>query len=102
MSGWVLRITNYAEKLLEGLKKLDWAEKVKLMQENWIGKSHGSLINFKLKDTDEKIKIFTTRPDTLWGVTFMVYAPEHEKIMELVKGSEYEEKVKKFVEKVSK
>lgn len=69
------------------------------MQKNWIGKSHGSLINFKLKDSKEIISIFTTRPDTLWGVTFMVYAPEHPRVLELVKGTKYEEKARKFVEK---
>ena len=99
---WFLRITKYAEELLDDIKKLDgWPEKIKVMQENWIGKSEGTLLDFKLKDSEEKIQVFTTRPDTLWGVTYMVYAPEHPRVKELVKGTEYEDKVKKFVDKVA-
>ncbi len=74
---WYLRITEYADKLLEGLKEVDYLPNVKLQQENWIGKSTGAFVNFKVKDTEETLKIYTTRPDTLFGVTFMVMAPEH-------------------------
>ena len=74
---WYLRITEYADKLLEGLKDVDYLPNVKLQQENWIGKSTGAFVNFKVKDTDETLRIYTTRPDTLFGVTFMVMAPEH-------------------------
>ncbi len=74
---WYLRITEYADKLLDGLKEVDYLPNVKLQQENWIGKSTGAFVNFKVKDTDETLKIYTTRPDTLFGVTFMVMAPEH-------------------------
>ncbi len=74
---WYLRITEYADKLLEGLKEVDYLPNIKLQQENWIGKSTGAFVNFSVKDTDEKLKIYTTRPDTLFGVTFMVMAPEH-------------------------
>lgn len=74
---WYLRITAYADKLLEGLKHVDYLPNIKLQQENWIGKSTGAFVEFKIKDTDEKLKIYTTRPDTLFGVTFMVMAPEH-------------------------
>ncbi len=74
---WYLRITEYADKLLEGLKEVDYLPNIKLQQENWIGKSTGAFVNFEIKDTDEKLKIYTTRPDTLFGVTFMVMAPEH-------------------------
>lgn len=74
---WYLRITAYADKLLEGLKEVDFLPNIKLQQENWIGKSTGAFVNFKVKDTDEKLRIYTTRPDTLFGVTFMVMAPEH-------------------------
>ena len=74
---WYLRITEYADKLLEGLEKVDYLPNVKLQQQNWIGKSTGAFVDFKLKDLDEKLKIYTTRPDTLFGVTFMVMAPEH-------------------------
>ena len=74
---WYLRITEYADKLLEGLKEVDYLPNVKLQQENWIGKSTGAFVNFAVKDTEETLKIYTTRPDTLFGVTFMVMAPEH-------------------------
>ncbi len=74
---WYLRITEYADKLLEGLETVDYLPNVKLQQVNWIGKSTGAFVNFNIKDTDEKLKIYTTRPDTLFGVTFMVMAPEH-------------------------
>ncbi len=74
---WYLRITEYADKLLEGLKEVDYLPNIKLQQENWIGKSTGAFVNFSVKDTDEMLKIYTTRPDTLFGVTFMVMAPEH-------------------------
>ncbi len=74
---WYLRITEYADKLLEGLKEVDYLPNIKLQQENWIGKSTGAFVNFEVNNTDEKLKIYTTRPDTLFGVTFMVMAPEH-------------------------
>ena len=74
---WYLRITEYADKLLEGLKEVDYLPNIKLQQENWIGKSTGAFVNFKLNGIDETLKIYTTRPDTLYGVTFMVIAPEH-------------------------
>ena len=74
---WYLRITEYADKLLDGLKKVDYLPNVKLQQENWIGRSTGAFVNFDIKGTDDKLRIYTTRPDTLYGVTFMVIAPEH-------------------------
>ena len=74
---WYLRITEYADRLLEGLKEVDYLPNIKLQQENWIGKSTGAFVDFKLKEVDESLKIYTTRPDTLYGVTFMVIAPEH-------------------------
>ena len=74
---WYLRITEYADKLLEGLKEVDYLPNIKLQQENWIGKSTGAFVSFAVNGTDEKLKIYTTRPDTLFGVTFMVMAPEH-------------------------
>jgi len=75
---WMLRITKYAERLLNDLEGLDWPEKVKRMQSEWIGKSHGAEIDFKVAGVSAKIRAFTTRPDTLFGATFMVLAPEHE------------------------
>ena len=74
---WYLRITEYADKLLEGLKEVDYLPNIKLQQENWIGKSKGAFVRFKVKEANEEFKIYTTRPDTLFGVTFMVMAPEH-------------------------
>ena len=74
---WYLRITEYADKLLQGLEEVDFLPNIKLQQENWIGKSTGAFVNFSIKDKDETLRIYTTRPDTLYGVTFMVIAPEH-------------------------
>ncbi len=74
---WYLRITAYADKLLEGLEKVDYLPNVKQQQVNWIGKSAGAFVNFSIKEAEEKLRIYTTRPDTLYGVTFMVIAPEH-------------------------
>ncbi len=80
---WMLKITDYAEKLLDDLKLLDWPDKVKKMQADWIGKSFGASLNFKVADSDLKIEVFTTRPDTLYGSTFLVLAPEHKLVKEL-------------------
>lgn len=74
---WYLRITEYADKLLQGLEEVDYLPTIKLQQQNWIGKSTGAFVDFKIKEHDEKLRIYTTRPDTLYGVTFMVIAPEH-------------------------
>ena len=89
---WYLRITEYADKLLEGLDSVDYLPNVKLQQENWIGKSTGAFVNFKVKDTDETLRIYTTRPDTLFGVTFMVMAPEHPML------DKYKDKIENFAE----
>ena len=80
---WMLKITAYADRLLADLDKLDWPEKVKKMQTDWIGKSHGAEVDFKVDGTDKKITVYTTRPDTLHGCTFMVMAPEHAMAKEL-------------------
>ncbi len=77
MKQWLLRISAYAERLLEGLDTLDWSDSIKEVQKNWIGRSEGAYINFKTEDKQHDIKVFTTRPDTLFGVSFMVLAPEH-------------------------
>ena len=74
---WYLRITEYADKLLQGLEEVNYLPNIKLQQQNWIGKSTGAFVDFAIKEQDEKLRIYTTRPDTLYGVTFMVIAPEH-------------------------
>ncbi len=100
---WFLKITQYADELLDGLKTLDgWPDRIRTMQENWIGKSHGVDIYFKLEGTDQILPTFTTRCDTTFSVTFLAIAPEHPMIDDLVKGTEYEQKVKEFVKKAKK
>ncbi|MBR5147361.1 MAG: leucine--tRNA ligase, partial [Bacteroidales bacterium] len=84
MKQWLLRITAYAERLLEGLETIDWSESIKEVQRNWIGKSMGASLLFDIADKDINIEVFTTRADTLFGASFMVLAPEHEMISELV------------------
>ncbi len=83
MKQWLLRVTAYAPRLLEGLDKLEWSESLKEIQRNWIGKSTGAQVFFDIEGSDKKLEIFTTRPDTIYGVTFMVIAPEHEWVKEL-------------------
>jgi len=97
---WFLRITAYADRLLKGLGKIDWPENVKKMQENWIGRSEGTEIEFPIKGSGKKLRVFTTRPDTFFGITCLVYAPEHPDLMELVKGTKYERPVKDFINRV--
>lgn len=100
---WFLKITDYAERLLDDLKLLSgWPERVRVMQENWIGKSEGAEICFPIKDSDKVIPVFTTRPDTLFGVTYMVLAAEHPLVSELTAGTEYEAAVRDFTEKTRK
>ncbi len=93
---WMLKITAYAERLLADLDKLDWPEKVKKMQTDWIGKSYGAEVNFKVDGMDEEITVYTTRPDTLWGATFMVLAPEHALAAKLA-TDETRERVEKYI-----
>ena len=83
LNQWMLKITAYADRLLADLDKLDWPEKVKKMQSDWIGKSYGAEVDFKIENTEDVITVYTTRPDTLHGATFMVLAPEHEKALGL-------------------
>ncbi|MBR5865146.1 MAG: leucine--tRNA ligase, partial [Alistipes sp.] len=83
MKQWLLRVTAYAQRMLDGLEKLEWSESLKEIQRNWIGRSVGAQVFFDVKDSDRKLEIFTTRPDTIYGVTFMVIAPEHEWVAEL-------------------
>jgi len=100
---WFLKITDYAERLLEDHDKLEnWPEKVKTMQKNWIGRSKGTSVEFQLRDLDDSLEVFTTRPDTLYGATYMVLAPEHPLVEELTAGTEKEKEVKEFIEKAKK
>jgi leucyl-tRNA synthetase len=101
---WFFRITKYADELLEDIdKKLQgWPEKIKTMQRNWIGKSEGVNIKFKVKESGDNIETFTTRHDTMYGMTFIVIAPEHPKVLEWTKGTKYEKSVLDFIAKVKK
>ena len=93
---WMLRITKYADRLLNDLDKLDWPEKVKKMQTDWIGKSYGAVVDFQVDGREDKITVYTTRPDTLYGATFMVLAPEHALAKELA-TDETREAVEKYI-----
>ena len=101
MRQWMLRITEYAEKLLEGLAELDWPESTKEMQRHWIGKSIGAEIDFAVSGFDEKIRVFTTRPDTLFGATYMVLAPEHHLVAKITKKN-YKVKVEQYIDQASR
>jgi len=103
LDGWFFRITAYADELLEGCDRLKgWPEKVLTMQKNWIGKSIGAEIDFLLKDGQAPITVFTTRPDTLFGVTFMSISPEHPLALELARNTKQEEAVRTFIERWKK
>ena len=99
MRQWVLKITAYAERLLEDLQLVDWPESIKAMQRNWIGKSEGAMVTFKIKDSDHDFKIYTTRPDTLFGASYTVLAPEHE-LVKLITTPEQQEAVEAYVKEV--
>jgi leucyl-tRNA synthetase, eubacterial and mitochondrial family len=99
---WFFKITDYADTLLEDLDTLPgWPEKVKIMQRNWIGRSEGVEVQFPLEKRSDKISVYTTRIDTLYGVSYVVLAPEHPLVLELVKGSKYEADVMAFIEKMN-
>ena len=98
---WYFKTTEFSEELLDDLDKLDgWPEKVKLMQKNWIGKSEGANVTFNVEGMDKEIQVYTTRPDTIFGSTFMVLAPESSLARELVEGTEYEEVLDEFLKKM--
>lgn len=96
---WYLRITEYADRLLEGLQRVDFSEAMKEMQTNWIGKSYGAEIDFGILDHDEKLKVYTTRPDTIFGVDFMVLAPEHE-LVEKITTHKHKHEVEEYIDHV--
>ena len=97
MRQWMLRITAYAERLLDDIEELDWPEGIKEMQRNWIGKSEGAEIEFKIKDPDASFSVFSTRPDTLFGATYCVFAPEHP-LVEKLTAEEHRSAVEAYVE----
>lgn len=101
MKQWMLKITDYAERLLEGLDGLDWPERTKEGQRNWIGKSEGAEIQFPVENQKAQLEVFTTRPDTLFGVTFMVLSPEHPLVAELT-AEDQKEAVESYVQKASR
>jgi leucyl-tRNA synthetase len=96
MKQWSLRVSAYAQRLLDGLDTIDWTDSLKEVQRNWIGRSEGASVNFGIKGSEKTIEVFTTRPDTLYGATFMVLAPEHELVSELL-APEYKEKVDAYI-----
>ncbi len=98
MKQWLLRITAYSDRLLEGLDKIDWSESLKDIQRNWIGRSEGGSMIFDVAGSGHTIEVFTTRPDTIFGATFMVLAPEHELVAELT-TAEYKLQVDEYVRK---
>jgi len=103
MDSWFLKITDYTKELLDYCDKLPgWPEKVLTMQRNWIGESHGAILRFPVVDSDRVIEVFTTRQDTIFGATFLCFAPEHPFIKELIKGMPQEKEVKEFVERILK
>ena len=101
MRQWMLRITAYAERLLNELEGLDWPEGIKLLQRNWIGRSEGAEIDFKVDKSDQKIRVFTTRPDTLYGGTFLVIAPEHS-LVDLIVTEEQWPAVREYRERAAR
>ena len=101
MRQWLIRVTAYAERLLRGLDTIEWTDSLKEMQRNWINRSEGAEINFSIVDSQFKLLIFTTRPDTIFGATFMVLAPEHELVMKIT-TTEYEKEVQQYIDDTKK
>ena len=101
MMQWSMRITAYSERLLKGLDTLDWAESIKESQKNWIGKSSGASVKFQIKDIDAEIEVFTTRPDTIFGVSFLTLAPEHELVLKIT-SEEQRAEVEAYIETTTK
>src|SRR5688500_1013284 len=94
---WFFRITDYADRLLDDLETIDWPEHVVTMQRNWIGRSQGAEVTFRCEEPDTEYPVFTTRPDTLFGATFFVMAPEHPDVFRLAAGTEHEAEVREYV-----
>src|SRR6201996_1739520 len=94
---WFFRITDYADRLLDDLDTIDWPEHVKAMQRNWIGRSEGAEVTFRCEELGIDYQVFTTRPDTLFGATFFVMAPEHPDVLRLAGGTDHEDQVREYV-----
>jgi len=101
MSQWFFKITKYADRLLENLEKLDWTETTKNIQRSWIGRSEGAKIRFPVENSDIEIEVFTTRPDTIYGVTYLTLAPEHKLVKKLIKEDKFSQ-FEEFLESVKK
>jgi leucyl-tRNA synthetase len=101
MTQWSMRISAYAERLLQGFNDIDWSESIKESQRNWIGKSVGAMVDFRLQNSESSISVFTTRPDTIFGVTFMTLAPEHELVAQIT-TAEQKAEVEAYIEKTAK
>ncbi|MCL5116891.1 MAG: leucine--tRNA ligase [Firmicutes bacterium] len=99
LTQWYFRITEYADRLLEGLTRIDWPEEIKAQQTHWIGRSEGATVQFDLEDLGDRITVFTTRPDTLFGATYVVLAPEHPLVERLIAGRQEADAVRAFVER---
>ncbi|MDG5473517.1 leucine--tRNA ligase [Jeotgalibacillus sp. ET6] len=99
MRQWVLKITAYADRLIDDLEELDWPESIKDMQRNWVGKSEGAEVRFHIEDTDESFEVFTTRPDTLFGATYAVLAPEHP-LVDKITAEDKKEEVAQYIDKI--
>jgi leucyl-tRNA synthetase len=103
LAQWFFKITDYADRLLDDLElNVGWTERLKMLQRNWIGRSYGAEVRFDIEDRDEPVTVYTTRPDTLWGATFFVVAPEHELLDDLVKGTDKEQELAAFREEVGR
>ena len=101
MTQWMMRITAYAQRLLDGLDTIDWPQPLKDSQTNWIGRSEGAHVEFKVQDSEDTIAVFTTRPDTIFGTSFMTLAPEHELVAKIT-TPEQKEQVDAYVEATAK
>lgn len=100
-SEWMLKITDYAQKLIDDLDDIDFLEKIKVQQKNWIGRSEGAEVNFKIANMDKNLTVYTTRPDTLFGATYMVISPEHPILKELEDKIKNLDEVKEYQKQAS-
>src|SRR5439155_6106178 len=101
LTQWFFKITDYAQRLLDDMEQLrEWPERVVTMQRNWIGRSEGAKVRFEIAETEDSVEVFTTRPDTLWGVTFFVFAPEHELVTKLAEAGGVSDRVRETLDRL--